>query len=229
MAAATALILSGGPGYSDPWHPFERTSAALAELLTGAGHRVETSTTVAESLADLAGVDLLVVNAPQPNEPLSPETLGAAERGLGSYLDRGGAVLAVHVGVTTLLGLPRWGSVVGARWVPDRTGHPPLGLARVSRRADARTGPAGRFELVDERYSDLALEEGLTVVAEHEHDGRTHPLVWTRTEGDARIVADALGHGPESFESREHREILTRLVSWSLGDGEDPKRFGSSP
>jgi type 1 glutamine amidotransferase len=113
--------------------------------------------------------------------------------------------------------------------VPDRTGHPPLGLARVTRLADPRTGPAGSFELVDERYSDLALEDGLTVVAEHEHEGRTHPLVWTRTEGTARIVADALGHGPESFESGEHRELLTRLAHWALGNGDDPKRFGSSP
>jgi len=199
---------------------------ALAGILEAAGHRVEISTAVAERLADPGDVDLLVINAPQPNDPLPPADLAAAENGLGGYLDRGGAVLAVHVGVTTLLGVPRWSSIIGARWVPEQSGHPPLGLAQVARLADPRTGPAGRFELVDERYSDLALGDGLTVVAEHEHDGRTHPLVWTRTEGTARIVADALGHGPESFDSPEHRDLLTRLVQWALGD--DPKVFESS-
>jgi uncharacterized protein len=215
--AATALILSGGPGYSDPWHPFERTSAALEEVLGDAGHRVEVSTAVAERLADLTGIDLLVVNAPLPENPLAPEVFAAARAGLRDHLARGGAVLAVHVGVTTLLGLPEWGSIVGARWIPERSGHPPLGLARVSRLADPRTGPAGRFELVDERYSDLALDDGLTVVAEHEHDGRRHPLIWTRTDGEARIVADALGHGVASFDSPEHRDLLVRLARWAVG------------
>ncbi|WP_108252763.1 ThuA domain-containing protein [Planctomonas deserti] len=213
---ATALILSGGPGYSDPWHPFERTSEALAGVLRGAGHRVSVSTSVAERLADLAGVDLLVVTAPLPDDPLPPEDLDAASRGLRAYLDRGGAILAVHVGVTTLLGLPEWGSIVGARWVPERSGHPPLAHAEVARLDDPRTGPAGRFSLFDERYSDLALEEGLSVVVQHEHDGRTHPLVWTRAEGRARIIADALGHGPESFDSAEHRDVVLQLVQWAL-------------
>jgi len=215
-SGAAALVLSGGLGYSDPWHPFERTSAALGALLDDAGHRVEVSTGVAARLADLAGVDLLVVNAPLPDHPLPPEELAAASEGLRAFLDRGGAILAVHVGVTTLLGLPEWGSIVGARWVPERSGHPPLGPTEVIRVDDPRTGPGGSFTLVDERYSDLALGDGLDVVVEHEHDGRTHPLVWTRTVGGARIVADALGHGPESFDSAEHRDVVLRLVEWAL-------------
>ena len=219
--AAHALILSGGEGYSDPWHPFERTSEAIAVVLEEAGHSVEISTAGAGRLAGLSGVDLLVVNAPVPDDPLPQETLRAAASGLQRFLEAGGAVLAVHVGVTTLLGLPGWSSVVGARWVPERSGHPPLGAAVVSRRADRRTGPAGTFELFDERYSDLALDDCLTVVVEHEHDGRSHPLVWTRQTGHARVVADALGHGTESFDSREHRDILTRLVAWAL---ESPRR-----
>ncbi|MFD3445212.1 ThuA domain-containing protein [Microbacteriaceae bacterium 4G12] len=210
------MVLSGGPGYSDPWHPFEHTSEALAGVLHGAGHRVEVSTAVAARLADLTGVDLLVVNAPLPDDPLPPEDLAAASRGFRAHLDRGGAILAVHVGVTTLLGLPEWGSIVGARWVPERSGHPPLGPTEVLRVDDPRTGPAGPFALVDERYSDLALGDDLDVVVEHEHGGRTHPLVWTRTVGGARIIADALGHGPESFDSAEHRDVVVRLVEWAL-------------
>jgi hypothetical protein len=113
-SAAAVLVLSGGPGYSDPWHPFERTSAALGAVLDGAGHRVEISTAVAARLADLSGVDLLVVNAPLPDDPLPAEDLAAASAGLRAFLDRGGAVLAVHVGVTTLVELGRRSSL-GAR------------------------------------------------------------------------------------------------------------------
>jgi type 1 glutamine amidotransferase len=100
--------------------------------------------------------------------------------------------------------------------VPEQSGHPPLGPTEVVRVDDPRTGPGGSFALVDERYSNLALADDLDVVVEHEHEGRTHPLVWTRTVGGARIVADALGHGPESFDSAGHRDVVLRLTEWAL-------------
>jgi type 1 glutamine amidotransferase len=213
---ATALVLSGGPGYSDQWHPFERTSEAVAALLEDAGHRVEISTAVAGRLADLSGVDLLVVNAPLPEAPLSDSVLAGAREGLGAFLGDGGAVLAIHVGVTALAGISDWSAIVGARWIPEHSGHPPLGQAALTRLDDPRTGPGGTFELYDERYTDLRLGNDLAVVVEHEHEGRTHPLVWTREAGPSRVIADTLGHGPESFQSPEHRELVTRLVAWAV-------------
>lgn len=217
---ADVLILSGGMGaFTDPWHSFAATSERLAEVLREAGHRVDVSFAVAERLAELDGVDLLVVNAPSPDSPLDAAMLSAAGEGLHAFLQRGGAVLAVHVSVTTLLGLPAWSPLVGAHWVPGITSHPPLGRATVSVRGDFRTGAAREFELYDERYSDLEVTAPIDVVVEHRHDGRTHPLVWTRQVGGSRMIADALGHGPESFDAPEHRVIVANLVAWAVEGG----------
>lgn len=214
---ADVLILSGGRGaYTDPWHSFAETSERVAGLLRDAGHRVEVSFAVAERLAVPGGADLLVVNAPTPEPPVEGAQRTAAADGLDAFLRRGGAVLALHVGVTTLLGLPGWSPLIGARWVPGTTSHPPLGRATVSVRADPRAGRAREFELFDERYTDLAVTAPIDVVLEHSFDGRAHPLVWTRQVGQSRIVADALGHGPESFDAPEHRDVLVKLAAWSV-------------
>jgi type 1 glutamine amidotransferase len=210
-----SLILSGGSEpYIDPWHPFAATTERLSGILEHLGHDVEVSFDVADRLADLDGVDLLVSNAPMPSEPAAEKVASRADDALREFVARGGGILALHVAVTTLLGLPFWTELMGVRWVNGTTIHAPLGTGRVSARADARTGAARSFELVDERYAHLALGAPLEVLVEHEYEGVEHPLVWARDLGGTRIVADALGHGTESYDSPDHVEVLERSARW---------------
>ena len=100
-----SLVLSGGGRYADPWHPFAKTSARLADVLWSLGHRVEVTDFIADRVADLSGFDLIVVNAAAgPGE--APAAHQAAQAGLRAALDRGVSVLAVHTGVCALLRLP---------------------------------------------------------------------------------------------------------------------------
>jgi hypothetical protein len=50
-----SLVLSGGGRYADPWHPFAKTSARLADVLWSLGHRVEVTDFVADRVADTLG------------------------------------------------------------------------------------------------------------------------------------------------------------------------------
>jgi type 1 glutamine amidotransferase len=218
-----SVILSGGGLYRDPWHPFALTSLRLAEILGDAGHRVEIEEDVAGRVADLSDADLIVVNAAAgPRQDTS-----AAVADLQAALSRGIGVLAVHVGVTTLLGLPGWESVTGAAWVPGQTMHPPAGPCRVrtypgrhviiegNAAAPARPGPTvSEFGLTDERYSFLRLGPDLVPLAAHELDGIWHPLVWARELGRSRVVADALGHDARSYDSPEHCALIARAARW---------------
>ena len=220
-----AVILSGAGRYADPWHRFAETSAALAGILGGAGYHVHVSDDLLAGLAELGDAELLVVNAgnpanPRPEgepEPPAPtETqLAAAAAGLDAALARGIGVLAVHAAASTLPELPAFGHALGARWVEGASWHPPIGEARVHL---VGTHPIAEgvadFTVFDERYSGLRLDGVIEPIAEHEEDGMRHPLIWARELGASRVVYDALGHDTRSYDSPEHRELLTRALDW---------------
>ena len=213
------LLLSGGGTFADPWHRFGLTSARLADVLWSLGHRVEVTDFVADRVADLSGFDLIVVNA-AAGPGLPPAELDAARAGLRAALNRGLGVLAVHVGVGMLLGLPEWEKVTGAAWVEGRSGHPALGPARIQTHQDRHPIVAAvpDFDVVDERYTGLRLAPGIVPLATHRHQGRPYPLVWARELGPSRVVADALGHSVQSYDSAGHRRLLTRAAQWLTED-----------
>jgi type 1 glutamine amidotransferase len=207
-----SLILSGGGEYSDPWHPFAATSERMASVLAELGHDVEISDLVADRVADLSECDLIVANA-----AAGPEAdTGAAHAGLLAALDRGVAVLAVHVGACTLLGLPVWESVTGAAWITGRSMHPKAGPCRIITypQRHAICAPVPDFDIVDERYTCLRTVPDIVPLAAHEHAGELHPLLWARVRGKSRVVTDLLGHDERSYDSPAHRQLISRAARW---------------
>lgn len=213
-----ALLLSGGaPPYVDPWHPFAASSDRLAQVAEGLGWAVERADDVAGRLGQgLDGIDVLLVNAPGPDGDVDPALLEAADRALAGFLGRSGAVVGLHIGAVTLLGLPRWNALTGARWIQGVSGHPPLGDCVVHGHDDPRV--PGDLDLLDERYTDLELAGDRTVLVSYDgDDGRTHPLVWAREVDGTRVLVDTFGHDARSFDSTTHRELLERSLRWVAG------------
>ena len=210
-APVRALLLAGGtPPYVDPWHPFAATADRLGEIAEGLGWSVERSDGVAERLAaGLDDVDVLLVNAPMPEAAPDPGVFRAADAAVAGFLARRAGVFALHAATVTLLGLPSWAALTGATWVQGVSGHPPLGPCTV----DGHDGVPERFELIDERYTDLSLsgERHVLVSCESEERG-TQPLVWTRRVGDVAVAVDTLGHDARSFDSPEHVALVRRLL-----------------
>ncbi|TFD93313.1 ThuA domain-containing protein [Cryobacterium lactosi] len=215
-----ALILSGAGRYADPWHPFAQTSACLAEILTGCGVSVTIATDVDAAMTLLDGVDLLVVNAGDPSRnDLPVPDLSAARAGFAAALERGIAVLGTHTAAASLTDYPEWESVLGGRWSPERSMHPPIGPARITLHADRHPVVAGLgdFDTVDERYSHLRVAADVVPLAAHTLDEVEHPLLWARTAGSSRVVYSALGHDARAYESAELRELLARATRWLTG------------
>lgn len=44
--------------------------------------------------------------------------------------------------------------------------------------------------------------------------GFRHPLVWAREFGRSRLVYDALGHDPRSYDSEGHRALIAQALGW---------------
>jgi type 1 glutamine amidotransferase len=229
MPGAKGLLLAGAGRYADPWHRYPETSPLIRDILAGAGVQVEIDEDIDGRLADLRGVDLLIVNAGDPTSgnggAPAPDaaTTRAARDGLDAFVARGGALLGIHAAAASLVDYPVWTRTLGARWIPGVSRHPPFGLTevtvtsvRVERRCGFPVDDIGDFSLYDERYIFLTVADDVTVVASHEYEGRRHPLLLTHVTGTSRAVYDALGHDVRAYASAAHRALLVRAAKWLL-------------
>jgi type 1 glutamine amidotransferase len=183
---------------------------------------VTVSEAVEDALAEPGEPDLIVINIGNPREARCQSRIDAAEQGLDRHLQRGGALLGVHVSATSMTTMSRWSHMLGGHWVKDRTMHPKQGLFTVVVRSGAHpiVADLADFTVFDERYSYLHTNPDITVIGEHLTDGQLHPIVWAREPGPARVAYDGLGHDTRSYESAGHVDLLRRTVEWLLRDSE---------
>lgn len=219
----SAVVLSGSGRYADPWHDFAATSARLAKLLDELGLDVAIHSTE-DGPPDLTAVDLLVVNAGGGSTPTPDSGIGEARsaealrRLVVDYARRGGPVLAVHTASNTFFEGPDWAEVIGGRWVPGVSMHPPADTTTVSVATDVHPITAGLADFVarDERYSYLQTSPDAVVLVTHEHDGVRHPVVWARESDGTRVVYDSFGHDVAAYELPGRADLLRREVNWLL-------------
>ncbi len=221
-------MLTGGSPHA---HDFADTGAALAELIADDGHdvrHVADPDSAAEALASRPGalvVDGLwwqmegeVYDRWRPDYAYSPSS--ATRSALIDYVRGGGGLLAVHTTVICFDDWPEWGDVLGGAWQWGVSSHPPVGAVDAHVVADhpvvARL-PA-TFELRDEVYGDLAMRDGVEVlaVARRDDSDADQPVVWTHTFGAGRVVVDTFGHDCDSIRHRDHTRLLMQGLNWTL-------------
>ncbi len=219
------MILTGSGRFADPWHPFDGTSRRVADVLEQLHEvRVTSRTDVDSALADLDGVDLLVLNTGNPTRHVgpgdripSPDEIERARESIDAFLGRGGSVLALHNSASSWSDYPRLAERVGAWWIEGTSWHPPQAMVPVDVAAEHHVthGMSG-FRSFDERYSDLVLSDDVEVLLVS-HDGTTaHPLLLVQEDGVGRSAYLALGHDEAAYESDEVQRLLARLALWLL-------------
>ena len=216
-------MLTGGP----PGHPFEATAGRLAAVLAAAGYGAEVTDDVEGCFAALHDCDLLAVNAlrwrmlgdryaaHRPEHAFSPTPDG--REAFSAFVRSGGSLLASHTAPICFDDWPEWGDVIGASWRWGRSGHPPVGPARVEVRRHAHPivdDVAPEFEVVDEIYGHMDLAPNVDPLAWGSAGDGRHPVLWAREAGGHRVVYDALGHDERSFAVEAHQQILRRAVRW---------------
>lgn len=223
------LILTGGI-----FHPFEESSAALAEVLEAVDVRSTITLDIEGGLRALGqgAYDLLTVNAlrwtmtqHEKYEPyraewafeLSPEGQDALTRHVG----RGGGLIALHTASICFDTWKDWATILGGAWVWPRSHHPPKGPVSVTFRPIRQPIVWGlpRMALEDEIYHALRREPGAVTLAAGrvEPDGEMQPVAWAHAFGDGRVVYDALGHDGASIREATHAQFLRRAALWALG------------
>jgi uncharacterized protein len=58
--------------------------------------------------------------------------------------------------------------------------------------------------------------KALATAVSPEADGATYPLVWTHEYRGARVFGTSLGHGNETFNTNQFKELVTRGFRWAL-------------
>ncbi|WP_168200341.1 ThuA domain-containing protein [Protaetiibacter larvae] len=211
-----AVLFAGGGDYRDPWHPFAESAERLAEALASEDLPLTTVDTVDALAARLPDAGLLVLQAGSGDEanPRDDELLALVR----AHLERGRPLLALHASGGMLPEHAAWQTLLGGRWVRDVSWHPEHGEAEVLVADHPITAGLGDFTVLDERYTDLALQPGIAVLAEHEEAGARHPLAWAHRVDAARVVYDALGHDARSYDSAERVALLRRELAWLLDE-----------
>ncbi|UNX53727.1 ThuA domain-containing protein [Georgenia sp. TF02-10] len=143
---------------------------------------------------------------------------------LAALVAGGTALLGIHAAANTFADHPGWPELLGGRWVPGTSMHPPIGPAIF--RPTGRDHPVTRglppVETYDERYCRLVVAPTSEVLLTTEHDGVSHPVVWAASPAGAdrpglgRVLYDGLGHDVRSYDSPTRRELLAREVAWLL-------------
>lgn len=221
MTHLDAVILSGEGRYADPWHDFSGTSQRIAEILTEHGLTVRVC---GSGSTEPTAARLVVVNAGGGADAIQAEPGDLGSRWRDAVLEHalaGGPVLATHAAANTFYDEPRWRDVLGGRWVPGTSMHPPGGPARVQVVQNDHPISAGlpaEVDIVDERYSFLDVSPTIVPLLTQVHDAVVHPIVWTHT-GDSgtpvRAVMDTLGHDTRAY-GDVRADLLRREVDWLL-------------
>lgn len=227
---STVVVLAGGSPHA---HDFAAVGAALAELVAAAGHDpvvIDHPDAAAASLD--TGVAGLVVaglwwpmagaayDAWRAEFGYSPPP--ATRAALEGFVTAGGGLLALHTAAICFSDWPGWGDIVGGSWCWGVSHHPPRGAVEVTVVGAGHPVVAGlpsRFALVDEVYGDLALRDGITVLAvAPRHDGDAdQPVVWTHTHGRGRVAYSGFGHDVAAVVDPHHARLLDQGLRWVLG------------
>lgn len=221
MTTKRILILAGRGRYEDPWHDHAATSHAVAGIIGDLG-AVEVRGLFRDALDDLDSVGLLVVNGGSGRRDADfdgsdADWLGFHAR-LADWARAGGAVLGLHQAANTFYDAPEWPAVLGGRWVPGESMHPPIGPARFEVAAGHPvTDGLADVEAFDERYCRLRVTPGARVLGTtQDDDGAAQPVLWVNEAHGGRSVYSGLGHDVRSFASVGHQELLRRSASWLL-------------
>src|SRR5699024_4163381 len=155
-----------------------------------------TVATLGEDEPPAEPVDLLVVNAGGGSTP-RPVADTAEDRRAEELAEwarqtvaTGTPLLATHTASNTFYDDDRWAELVGGRWIPGTSWHPPMAPATVQVTATEHPITAGMTELsiTDERYCDQQPADDVDVLVDHAEDGRRHAIVWAHQRGAARVV-----------------------------------------
>lgn len=137
-----------------------------------------------------------------------------------SYVERGGAFLAVHSG-NSFLGegkrVEEYTDFVGNRFLS----HPPRCevVLKKEKEHSVMYGVEAEFAIRDEHYQiELLAADADVFLTSHSKAGGSQPAGYTRKMGRGRLCALMPGHTLSVWQNKEFQKIFLNAVRWCLGE-----------
>jgi len=217
------LILSGGVA-----HDYVRTSPMLSDVLAEIGIKSEIHEAF-DIIEDgsLLKFDMLTLNcvrwtcsqkqvSSEWREKWRFELSEAARAGFKNFLAQRKGLLALHCATICFDDWDEYKKILGAWWEWGYSGHAPFQeyQMHVHSGVHATTEGISDFVITDELYTNPKVTDSIEPLIEAKWEGKTHPILWVREYGKARLCYNALGHGVEAFEHPSNRKLLQRGALW---------------
>ncbi|HEX6883878.1 MAG TPA: PVC-type heme-binding CxxCH protein [Planctomycetota bacterium] len=203
-----ALLLFGGGSSHDYPRWFDREDRSVLATL-------DLPLAYSDSPAELARLlDSLAVLVLSNNQPLADPALRTR---LLDFVARGGGLVLVHA--ATWYNWPDWPEYNRVLVGGGTRSHESYGefAVRVTAEHPVTAGVPPSFTIRDELYrfepdpvgAGEVLATGTSLAS-----GAEHPVLWTRSHGQGRIVALTLGHDGAAHEHPAYRALLANAVRW---------------
>lgn len=213
MPQQQLLLVLGGH-----YHDFAGFESFIREALDGFEVRATYDTA---DLLSLGAYDVVVlytcyVEPPQDPEDAPQYTAGISDdqiQSLVQWVRAAGGLVAAHSATTIRPENQELQRLIGGRFVS----HPPrfpFTVYPMDRRHPI-TQDVGPFTVVDELYTQEYADVDVHAVAVDR--GAAHPMVWTRAEGQGRVVHLAPGHDAAVWRNDAYRKLMRQAVNWAAG------------
>jgi type 1 glutamine amidotransferase len=146
----------------------------------------------------------------------------AQERGLESFLEQGGGIVAIHGASLTFGNSQVWLRLLGAKFAGHIPGTHKLNIVITDAKHPITAG-VGDFSIVDEEYKHRFADVERHVLARFrerppQSDQKANmDILWTRDIGKGRVFYIALGHGPEAWQNTAWQKLVAQGILWAAG------------
>lgn len=202
------------------WHDFDGFAKTMSAVLATAGYQVEIAgefnrllNLSTESWDGVLAYTCFTGNQGQDTpRGLSQEQASALRR----WVRAGGAFLGLHA--ATVIGSS--GADYRALLGGEFQSHPPPFSFAIYPVAQFHPILAGisAFTIHDEFYLQTC-DPDVHVHLIALYEGIAHPMLWSKTEGQGRVVYLAPGHFPAVWATMVYQQLVLQSLAWMMGDG----------
>ena len=207
------LLIHGGI-----YHDYPAFAAAVKPVLEQAGYAVEATddlsalTHLDQGKCDIVAMYTGLVKRRPNHNDTNPESLPPAEtESLCRWVQAGGAFLSLHGTICTGDPNPALEALIGGRFL----GHPPIFSFMVYPLSNAHPIIDGvdAFSVRDELYR-IVYDPSIEIHMASTYRGVLHPQVWSKRDGQGRVVHILMGHDEPVWNAQPYRQLILQSLAW---------------